>query len=105
MSKAERDWYHFVADFTEYGDQPKVFYVASNVRHKIELKRVAKAKAMKRSTIVNGLERVSQRVDVCKADAWCVFNTVRKGRSWISAAPRSPAAHWLRRQDYQQIPF
>lgn len=99
------DGFHFVPDFTEYGNQPKIFFVAFNSRSRIEARSSSKKKAMKRRTIVNGLDRVSHRVDVCKADAWCLFNMVRKGRSWISAAPRSPATHWLQRQDYQQFPF
>lgn len=86
-------------------DQPKVFDVAWRTRIELRSRREHIARAMKRTKVVDGIVRASGRTDVCEEDAWLTHNLVRKGRSWISAAPRSPAAHWMLRQNYQQFPF
>lgn len=94
-----------VPDFTVYGNQPKVIAVAWNTRVQIEAQRNDRRRAIKRSTSVNGLTRVSRRPDVCAEDTWHGEKPFRSLRSWFSAAPKSPAAHWLAGQGYQRFPF
>jgi hypothetical protein len=86
-------------------DGPKVHFVAWLARIELRSKREHMARSMKRTKSVDGIVRASGRTDVCEADAWLTHNPVRKGRSWLSAAPRSTAAHWLLRQGYVQFPF
>jgi hypothetical protein len=81
------------------------FFVAWRARIELRSKQEHIAKSMKRTTSADGIKRASGRIDVCEPDAWMTHNTVRKGRSWLSAAPRSPADHWLACQGYQQFPF
>lgn len=97
--------YTFVPNFTEYGNQPKVMAIAFNTRMEIESTRIGRKKKMECRRDVAGHVRRNGRVGVCEPDAWHRENQTRKGRSWFSAAPRSPADHWLLRQGYQKFPF
>jgi hypothetical protein len=96
----------FVPDFTEYDNQPKTICAAFETRGRIWAIRHKKAKPMKRSTSVNGTERISGRVDFLQDRSWHMASPVRRvGRSVFSLAPKSPADHWLQRHGYQQCPF
>lgn len=97
--------FHFVPDFTEWGSQPKTIAVAWNARLEIWAKQNACRKSMKRSRVLDGVDRSSGRIDVCADDAWNSENEARKGRSRYSCAPRSPSAKWLERHGYQKFPF
>ena len=93
-------------DFSHYGNQPKVWAIAVNTRGELWLARLHKKKKMKRTTDVCGSDRVSGRPAFVLENSWFLRSPVRKGgRSWFTLAPKSPAAHWLENQGYQQCPF
>ena len=97
--------FHFVPDFTEWGNRPKTMAVAWNARLAIWAKQNASRKSMRRSQVLDGVKRSSRRTDVCEADAWNSENQRKKGRSWYSCAPKSPSDRWLLHAGYQKFPF
>lgn len=105
MIEVQDPGFRYVRDFTEYGNQPKTIAIAINTRLELWSAGNARKQRMNRRRAVAGRVRANGRIDVCEPDAWHRDNRTRKGRSWMSSAPRSPAVHWLRRHDYQQFPF
>lgn len=78
---------------------------AFNCRLKIWHAKFKKQNTVKRSRVFGVVLKVNGRFTIFQPEAFMRSNYTKKGRSWISAAPRSPAAHWLTRQRYEQLPF